>query len=124
MVMSSVSALLSLVLTIASQASAGAETPSPAEVGAKSIVALNLTTFDLCANAAQIFKKNTLAEHPVILGPFFPGMAPLETRSVPIVYQLVKSVRRRKTALSEVVAPCLNNPNDHRRLLRDSFATT
>jgi hypothetical protein len=124
MVMSSVSALLSLVLTIASQASAGAETPSPAEVGAKSILVLNLTTFDLCANAAQIFKKNTLAEHPVILGPFFPGMAPLETRSVPIVYQLVKSVRRRKTALSEVVAPCLNNPNDHRRLLRDSFATT
>jgi hypothetical protein len=33
--MSSVSALLSLVLTIASQASAGAETPSPAEVGAR-----------------------------------------------------------------------------------------
>lgn len=79
MVMSSVSVLLSLVLTIASQASAGAETPSPAEVGAKSILALNLTTFDLCANAAQTFKKNTLAEHPVILGPFFPRMAPLET---------------------------------------------
>jgi hypothetical protein len=122
--MSSISALLSLVLTIASQASAGAETPSPAEVGAKSILALNLTTFDLCANAAQIFKKNTLAEHPVILGPFFPGMVPLETPSVPIVYQLVKSVRHSTTALSEVVvAPCLSSPNDH-RLLRDSFATT
>ena len=87
--MSSVSALLLLVLTIASQASARAETPSPAEVGAESILALNLTTFDLCANAAQIFKKNTLAEHSVILGPFFRGMAPLETPSVPTVYQLV-----------------------------------
>ena len=64
MVMSSVSALLSLVLTIASQESAGTETPSPA----KCILALNLTTLDLCANAAQIFKKNTGAEHP-----FFPA---------------------------------------------------
>ena len=89
--MSSVSALLSLVLVrFASQASGivGAETPSPAEVGAKSILPLNLTMFDLCANAAQIFKKNILAEHPVILGLFFPRMAPLETPSVPIVYQL------------------------------------
>jgi hypothetical protein len=38
-----------------------------------------LTKLDLCANAAQIFKKNTLAEHPVSLGPFFPGMVPLKT---------------------------------------------
>ena len=37
---------------------------------------------------------------------------------------LVKSVRHSATALSEVVAPCLNSPNDHRRLLRNSFATT
>jgi len=117
--MSSVSALLSLVLTIASQASAGAETPSPVEVGAKSVLALNLTTFDLCANAAQIFKKNTGAEHP-----FFPRMAPLETPRVPIVCQLAKSVRHSTTALSEGVAPCLNTPNDHRRLLLGSFATT
>jgi len=113
--MSSVSALLSLVLTIASHASAGAETPSPA----KSILALNLTTLDLCANAAQIFKKNTGAEHP-----FFPRMAPLETPRVPIVCQLAKSVRHSTTALSEGVAPCLNTPNDHRRLLLGSFATT
>ncbi len=113
--MSSVSALLSLVLTIASQESAGTETPSPA----KCILALNLTTLDLCANAAQIFKKNTGAEHP-----FFPRMAPLETPRVPIVCQLAKSVRHSTTAPSEGVAPCLNSPNDHRRLLLDSFATT
>ena len=113
--MSSVSAPLSLVLTIASHASADAETLSPAE----SIPALNLTTLGLCANAAQIFKKIATAERP-----FFPGMAPLETPAVPIVYQLVKSVRHSTTALWEEVAPCLNSPNDHRRLLLDSFATT
>jgi len=46
------------------------ETASLSEVGAKNILALNATMFDLYANAAQIFKKNILAEHPVILGLF------------------------------------------------------
>ena len=74
------------------------------------------------ANAAQIFKKNILAEHPVILGLFSgaggrfilyrPGMAPLEAPSVPIVYQLLKSVGHSTMALAEVVVPYLNSPND------------
>ena len=78
--------------------------------------------FDLYGNAAQIFKKNILAEHPVILGLFSgaggrfilyrPGMAPLEAPSVPIVYQLLKSVGHSTMALSEVVVPYLDSPND------------
>jgi hypothetical protein len=100
----------------------GAETATPAEVGAKNILALNATMFDLYANAAQIFKKNILAEHPVILGLFSgaggrfilyrPGQAPIEAPSVPIVYQLLKSVGHSVMALSEVVMPYLNSPND------------
>ena len=132
---SGVSALMSLLLLMAPGASAragdmpdyfkeivGAETATPAEVGAKNILALNATMFDLYANAAQIFKKNILAEHPVILGLFSgaggrfilyrPGMAPLEAPSVPIVYQLLKSVGHSTMALSEVVAPYLDSPND------------
>jgi hypothetical protein len=134
-VVSGVSALLSLALAIASQTPAcagdmpdyfkeivGAETASPAEVSAKNILALNATMFDLYGNAAQIFKKNILAEHPVILGLFSgaggrfilyrPGMAPLEAPSVPIVYQLLKSVGHSTMALSEVVVPYLDSPND------------
>jgi hypothetical protein len=100
----------------------GAETATPAEVGAKNILALNATMFDLYASAGQIFKKNILAEHPVILGLFSgaggrfilyrPGQAPIEAPSVPIVYQLLKSVGHSTMALSEVVVPYLNSPND------------
>ena len=132
---SGVSALMSLLLLMAPGAPAragdmpdyfkeivGAETATPAEVGAKNILALNATMFDLYANAAQIFKKNILAEHPVILGLFSgaggrfilyrPGMAPLEAPPVPIVYQLLKSVGHSTMALSEVVAPYLDSPSD------------
>jgi hypothetical protein len=100
----------------------GAETATPAEVGAKNILALNAAMFDLYANAAQIFKKNILAEHPIILGLFSgaggrfilyrPGQPPLEAPSVPIVYQLLKSVSHSVMALSEVVMPYLDSPND------------
>jgi hypothetical protein len=100
----------------------GVETATPTEVGVKNILALNSTMFDLYANAAQIFQKNILAEHPVILGLFSgaggrfilyrPGTAPLEAPSVPIVYQLLKSVGHSTMALSEVVTPYLNSPND------------
>ena len=78
--------------------------------------------FDLYANASQIFQKNILAEHPVILGLFSgaggrfilyrQGTAPLEAPSVPIAYQLLKSVGHSTMALSEVVTPYLNSPND------------
>jgi len=63
-----------------------------------------------------------MAVHPVILGLFTgaggqfilyrPGMAPLEAPSVPIVYQLLKSVGHSTMALAEVVLPYLNSPND------------
>jgi hypothetical protein len=100
----------------------GVETATPGEVGVKDILALNSTMFDLYANASQIFQKNILAEHPVILGLFSgaggrfilyrPGTAPLEAPSVPIAYQLLKSVGHSTMALSEVVAPYHNSPND------------
>ena len=71
---------------------------------------------------AQVFRKNILAQHPVILGLFSgaggrfilyrPGMPPLEAPRVPIVYQLLKSVGHSTMALAEVVVPYLNSPND------------
>jgi hypothetical protein len=100
----------------------GAQTATPAEVETKNILALNATMFALYADAAQIFKKNILAEHPIILGLFSgaggrfilyrPGPSPLEAPSVPIVYQLLKSVGHSVLGLSEVVAPYLASPGD------------
>ena len=100
----------------------GTEVASPAEIGTKNILQLNTTMFELYGNAAQVFKKNILAQHPVILGLFSgaggrfilyrPGMPPLEAPSVPMVYQLLKSVGHSTMALAEVVVPYLNSPND------------
>src|SRR5271170_3706048 len=100
----------------------GTQTASPAEIGTKNILQLNTTMFELYGDAGQIFKKNILAEHPLILGLFSgaggrfilyrPGMAPLDAPSVPIVYQLLKSVGHSTMALAEVVVPYLDSPND------------
>src|SRR5271165_3285970 len=100
----------------------GSQTASPAEIGTKNILQLNTTMFELYGDAGQVFKKNILAQHPIILGLFSgaggrfilyrPGMAPIDAPSVPIVYQLLKSVGHSTMALSEVVVPYLDSPND------------
>jgi hypothetical protein len=100
----------------------GIETASPAEIGTKNILQLNTTMFELYGDAGRVFKKNILAQHPLILGLFSgaggrfilyrPGMVPTEGPPVPIVYQLLKSVAHSTMALGEVVVPYLNSPDD------------
>jgi hypothetical protein len=101
----------------------GTENATAAEIGTKNVLQLNTTMFELYGDAGQIFRKNILAKHPVILGLFSgaggrfilyrPGMPPLDAPSVPISYQLLKSVGHSTMALAEVVVPYLNSPNDH-----------
>jgi hypothetical protein len=101
----------------------GTQSPSAAEVGTKNVLQLNTTMFELYGDAAQIFKRNILSKHPIILGLFSgaggrfilyrPGMAPLEAPSVPIDYQLMKSVGHSTMALGEIVVPYLASPDDH-----------
>jgi hypothetical protein len=98
----------------------GAVASTPAQTATQNVLALNSTMFELYGNAAAIFQKNMLAQHPVILGLFTgaggrfilyrPGMPPLEAPSVPVSYQLMKSVGHSTMALAEVVAPYLDNP--------------
>ena len=100
----------------------GTETTTPAEIATKNILQLNSSMFELYDNSARIFQKNFLATHPVILGLFSgaggrfilyrPGMPPLDAPSVPIVYQLMKSVGHSTMAVAEVVTPYLDSPND------------
>ncbi len=78
--------------------------------------------FELYGDAGKIFTTNIRAKHPIILGLFSgaggrfilyrPGMPPLEAPSVPLSYQLLKSVGHSTMAVSEVVLPYLDNPND------------
>ncbi len=100
----------------------GRTASSSVETATKNILALNTAMFELYDNAAKIFQRNILDKHPVILGLFSgaggrfilyrPGMAPLEAPSVPIVYQLLKSVDHSTMALSQVVGPYLDNAAD------------
>jgi hypothetical protein len=100
----------------------GTQTSSAAEIGTKNVLQLNTTMFELYGDAGQIFKKNILSRHPVILGLFSgaggrfilyrPGLPLLEAPQVPIDYQLLKSVGHSTMALGEVVVPYLNSPND------------
>jgi hypothetical protein len=100
----------------------GTQAASPAEVGTKNVLQLNTTMFELYGDAGQVFKKNILAQHPLILGLFSgaggrfilyrPGMAPIDAPPVPIAYQLLKSVGHSTMALAEVVVPYLNSPSD------------
>ena len=100
----------------------GTETSSAAVIGTKNVLQLNTTMFELYGEAAQIFKKNILAQHPVILGLFSgaggrfilyrPGQPPLDAPQVPIDYQLMKSVGHSTMALGEIVVPYINSPND------------
>jgi hypothetical protein len=101
---------------------AGRTVSSPADTATKNVLALNTGMFELYGAAAEIFQKNILSKHPVILGLFTgaggrfilyrPGMAPLEAASVPIEYQLMKSIGHSTMALSQVVGPYLDNPDD------------
>jgi hypothetical protein len=95
---------------------------TPADTAVKNVLVLNTAMFELYDDAAKLFQKNILSKHPVILGLFSgaggrlilyrPGMAPLEAPSVPLVYQLLKSVDHSTMALTQVVGPYLDNPSD------------
>src|SRR6478672_7325862 len=101
---------------------AGRTDSTPAQTATNNVLALNTGMFELYGDAAKIFEKNILSKHPVILGLFSgaggrfilyrPGMAPLEAPSVPVVYQLLKSIGHSTMALTQVVGPYLDNPAD------------
>ena len=93
-----------------------------AETATNNVLALNTAMFELYGNAGQVFQKNILAQHPVILGLFSgaggrfilyrPGKPPLEAPPVPVLYQLIKSVGHSTMALAEVVGPYLDNSDN------------
>jgi hypothetical protein len=101
---------------------AGTTSSTPGDIATRDVLALNTGMFELYGDAAKIFQKNFLSNHPVILGLFSgaggrlvlyrPGMPPLDAPQVPMVYQLLKSVGHSTMALAEVVGPYLNNPDD------------
>src|SRR5260370_16266231 len=90
---------------------------TPAEVGTKDILQLNATMFELYDDTSKIFRRNLLAQHPVILGLFTgaggrfilyrPGMAPVDAPPVPIIYQFMKPITHSPPPLAELANPFL-----------------
>lgn len=99
---------------------AGTVVTSPGKAATQNVLALNAAMFDLYGAAGRIFRQNIMAAHPIILGLFSgaggrfilyrPGLPPLEAPSVPVGYQLMKSVGHSTMALAEIVTPYLDNP--------------
>ena len=100
----------------------GGQTPAPPETARRNILALNSAMFGLYEEAGRSFRKNMLAQHPVILGLFTgaggrfilykPGAGPVEAPSVPIVYQLMKSVGHATMVTAVMAGPHIDKPDD------------
>ena len=102
--------------------SGAAPPPSAADIAARDVLQLNTTMFTLYENAARTFRRNILANHPVILALFTgaggrfilyrPGQPPMDAPPVPEVYQFLKSTGHSTMAISQVVVPFIDKPAD------------
>jgi hypothetical protein len=96
--------------------------PSATDVATRNALQLNVSMFSLYDAAGQTFRKNIMANHPLILALFSgaggrmilykPGQPPVDAPSVPKVYQVMKSLGHSTMAISEVVMPYLDKPDD------------
>lgn len=103
---------------------AGNTASNPSDVSTRDVLQLDLGMFTLYDRAANIYRRNILAKHPIILAMFTneggrlmlyrPGQAPIDAPKVPKVYQILKSVGHSTMAISQVVIPSVNNPADKR----------
>jgi hypothetical protein len=94
--------------------------PSPAETAKQNMLALNTAMFGLYGDAGKVFQRNILGQHPIILALFSgaggrfilyrPGQEPLEAPSVPIAYQLLKSVGHSSMVLPVMAGPHIDKP--------------
>src|SRR6516162_7213426 len=107
------------------------EPPPPAETATQNVLALNTAMFGLYDESGRIFRKNLLSQHPVILALFNgaggrfilykPGAGPVEAPSVPVLYQLLKSVGHATMVISVIAGPHVEKPTD--QSWRSSFSS-
>jgi hypothetical protein len=94
--------------------------PPPADTAKQDILALNTAMFGLYGDSGKVFQRNILNQHPVILALFSgaggrfilyrPGQQPLEAPTVPIAYQLLKSVGHSSMVLPVMAGPHIDKP--------------
>lgn len=96
------------------------ERPGPAEVAAQRAITLDDAMLGIYDTALERYRKNLLANCPVILGLFTgeggeftlyrPGEQPLEAPAPPIGYQVVKATGHSAMAIYQLTAPYLGDP--------------
>ncbi len=101
---------------------AGTAAMTPAQVAEDNVLSLNVAMFGYYDRALKLYQQRLLSQHPVILALFSgsggnltlyrPGIAPVRAPSVPIVYQLLKSVGHSSMALFQIAGPYVDNPSD------------
>ena len=130
----------SLIAATAAMGSASAQAPAnlpeylanitgntasnPSDVATRDLLQLDIGMFTLYDRASNIYRRNILAKHPIILAMFSneggrlmlfrPGQAPIDAPKVPKVYEILKSTGHSTMAISQVVIPSINNPADKR----------
>src|SRR6516225_1121580 len=105
--------------------------PALAETARQNVLALNTAMFGLYDESGRIFRKNLLSQHPVILALFNgaggrfilykPGAGLVEAPSVPVLYQLLKSVGHATMVISVIAGPHVEKPTD--QSWRSSFSS-
>jgi hypothetical protein len=95
---------------------------TPQEMATRDVLQLNQSMFTLYERAQKQFRKNILAKHPVIIAQFSssggrmilyrPDRPPEEAPSVPVRYQVMKSLGHSTLAILEVVLPHMGHPGD------------
>lgn len=126
---------LTPALILSSGAAALAQTPpsymnlitthqgmTSAQVAEQNVLDLNVAKFGFYDRALKQYQQNLLAQYPVILALFSgaggdltlyrPGMAPLKAPSVPLVYQVLKSVGHSSMAVFQIAGPHIGTPTD------------
>ncbi|WP_284945422.1 hypothetical protein [Acidisoma cladoniae] len=96
--------------------------PAAPQSATDNVIALNNAMFDLYGQAGALAQQSILARHPIILGLFSgaggqlilyrPGQPPVTAPSVPVVYQLLKSIGHSTMVLAVVAGPHLDKPDD------------
>lgn len=98
-----------------------AKPESKENIALNNVYALNEGMFTIYDRSLEIYKKNFLDNHPLIMALFSgkggrfilyrPGEAPLEAESVPWVYQVAKSVGHCAMATFDLMAPYTADPS-------------
>ena len=96
--------------------------PAQSETATHNLMKLNQSMFGIYEHAIKIFQKDLFSKHPVIIAQlsgsgahmvlYRPGFPPEEASPIPFVYQVMKALSHSTLAVTEIVLPYVDRPDD------------